>query len=442
MWQNCAHNIFKIVMKKLFITLLYITILATNNAIADSISGHQLAGNLYAYPYLETLPPSQTPPPEGYKPFHLEHYGRHGSRWLIGQDDYLLPVRNLEKAEKADKLTELGKTTLDALRKIQQQSVGRLGELTDIGARQHYEIGRRMARNFPEIFTPEADLTAKSTVVIRCILSMANSIEGIESVAEGVRFHKDASEADMWFMNFDDKPSWIIKDSVSAMLLPPYRDSLISEPIYLSRLVTDSVFATDSVAPGLLPRLYWVLGNAQSHSGQPWLFEEVFSRKELEDNWKAGNAGWFIHGGHTPLTEGRMPFVQRNLLKRIIERTDSAMLSSKPSANLRYGHDGILVSIITLMNLGGYGNRINTLQELENSSWRDFDIFPMAGNMQLVFYRPENSLDPKDVLVKALVNEKEVSMPATPVSGPYYRWHDLRELYLNRLANYETWPQK
>ncbi len=37
----------------------------------------------------------------GYEPFHLEHYGRHGSRWLIGENDYKTPVRNLEKAERA-----------------------------------------------------------------------------------------------------------------------------------------------------------------------------------------------------------------------------------------------------------------------------------------------------------------------------------------------------
>lgn len=426
-------------MKKYFLTL-FLLIPFIGWSQPKSATGFELAGNLMAYPYIENEPPVQTPAPDGYVPFHMEHYGRHGSRWLIGPEDYMVPVKNLEKAEKADKLTPLGKKTLKGLRQIQKESKGRLGELSDKGAIQHRTIGKRMALNFPEIFTPDADLTAKSTTVIRCIISMANALEGIQSVVPDVHFEKDASQADMWFMNYDDKPAWQVKDSVAAIVLEPYKQSLNkSGSSYLSRLVTDEKYARDSVEPGLLPRMYWVLGNAQSHSGQPWLFEEVFSRQELEENWKAGNASWFIHGGNTPLTNARMPYVQRNLLKRIIERTDSSILTSKPGANLRFGHDGILVSIITLMELGPYGDEIKSLADLENSNWKDYDIIPMAGNMQLIFYKPEgkDDLSPDDILVKALINEREVSMPGIPVSGPYYRWGDLRNYYQSKLSSFE-----
>ena len=138
------------------------------------------------------------------------------------------------------------------------------------------------------------------------------------------------------------------------------------------------------------------------------------------------------------MTNGRMPYVQRNLLKRIIERTDSAVDSERTGANLRFGHDGILVSIITLMELGGYGDEINSLEALENSTWRDYDIIPMAGNMQVVFYRPtgKSLLSEDDILVKALINEREVSMPGNPVEGPYYRWSDLRDYYLSKLNSF------
>lgn len=401
-------------------------------------TGHQLAGNLLAYPYTDTAPPQQTAPPSGYVPFHIEHYGRHGSRWLLGEDDYAEPVKKLEKAEKAGKLTPLGVKTLAALRQINEESKGRLGELSDKGAIQHQQIGKRMAQNYPEIFNPEAELTAKSTIVIRCIISMANALEGIQNVSPGVHFDKDASMADMWFMNYDDHPAWKLKDSVSLQVLTPYRDSVLTDDSYLQRLVTDADFARDSVAPGLLPRLYWVLGNTQSHSGQPWLFEEVFSREELEENWKVGNAGWFIHGGNSRLTEGRMPYVQRKLLSRIISQTDSAIMTGKAGANLRFGHDGILVSIITLMDLGGYGDEINSLEELENTDWKDYDIIPMAGNLQLVFYRPEpnGSLTPEDILVKAMINEREVTMPGEPMEGPYYKWSELRDYYLGKTKKF------
>lgn len=427
-------------MKKIIAILLALLPLGVGAQQLSEATGHQLAGNLLAYPYLETVPPSQTQAPEGYEPFHMEHYGRHGSRWLLGDEDYAVPVKNLEKAEKAGKLTPLGIKTLEALRKIHRDSQGKLGELSDKGALQHQAIGKRMAQNFPEIFNDSALLTAKSTIVIRCIISMANALEGIQSVAPGVRFDKDASQADMWFMNYDDKPAWQLKDSVSNIVLNLYRDSVMKEDTYLSRLVSDPVFAKDSVAPGLLPRLYWVLGNTQSHIGQPWLFEEVFSKEELAENWKVGNAGWFLHGGNSKMTEGRMPFVQRKLLGRIISQVDSALQKGQAGANLRFGHDGILISIITLMELGGYGDEINSLEALENSHWKDYEIIPMGGNLQLVFYRPQDKkgqLSPNDVLVKAMINEKEVTMPGVPVAGPYYRWSDLRDYYVAKSLKYQ-----
>lgn len=423
-------------MKTLAVVLLGFVALSSSARI-EKATGHELAGNLLSYPYIEQEPPKQTEAPAGYVPFHIEHYGRHGSRWLLGREDYEIPVRNLEKAEKAGKLTPLGEKTLAGLRYILDESNGRLGELSDKGAIQHQVIGKRMAQNFPEVFTPDANLTAKSTVVIRCIISMANAIEGINSVVPGLHFDKDASQADMWFMNYNDRPAWVIKDSVTRAVLPAYLDSIMVTDTYLNRLVTNHQFARDSVAPGMMPRLYWVLGNAQSHSGQPWLFEDVFSREELIENWKNGNAGWFLHGGNSSMTEGRMPFVQRKLLSRIIERTDTAINSSNPSANLRFGHDGILVSIITLMELGGYGEDIPSLEALDQSDWRDYDIIPMAGNLQLVFYRPENSsANPDDILVKALINEREVTMPGSPVDGPYYRWRDLKDYYGKKLDRF------
>lgn len=400
------------------------------------IDGHKLAGNLLAYPYMNEEPPVQTPAPEGYKPFHMEHYGRHGSRWLIGENDYLIPIRQLEKAERAGKLTPLGAKTFEALRDMAEASKGRLGELSALGAVQHQQIGQRMATNYPEIFNVNADIDAKSTVVIRCILSMANGLEGIQKVAPGVTPTKDASYADMWFMNYYDKPAWVIKDSVQKAVVDPWNVKRHNSRDYLDRLVTDHQFALDSVEPGIMPYLYWVLGSMQGHGGKPWLLEDVFSETDLIENWEGGNSFWFMHSGDTPMSSHRMPYTQRKLLGRIIEQTDSAILSERPSARLRYGHDGILVNLVTLMELGNYGKEVTDLDQLDELGWRDYDIIPMAGNLQLVFYRPEGSINPDEVLIKALLNEREISLPGSPVTGPYYSWKDLRKYYNDKLQGF------
>lgn len=393
---------------------------------------HKLSGNLRAYPYAECDPPTLTPAPDGYEPFHLEHYGRHGSRWLIGEDDYKAPVRNLEKAERAGLLTPLGVETLAALRTIEQKSNGRLGELSDKGALQHQAIGRRMVRNFPELFTDSSVVDAKSTVVIRCILSMLNGLQGIREIAPAVRIKSDASYADMCYMNYDDKPAWEIKDRANATVLKEYRSRHQPDGEYLSRLVTDPAFAYDSVAPGMMPYLYWVLANTQGHTGQPWLLDQVFTTDEVRKAWRSDNGMWVLHCINSPITENRMPYTQRKLLKNIIESVDTAIQSAHPSVNLRYGHDGILINFATLLEINDLGNEFATIEEAEQAGLRSYDIIPMAGNVQLVFYRNADG----DILVKCLLNEEEVHLPGTPVTWPYYRWSDLRDYYLEKANRY------
>ena len=57
----------------------------------------------------------------------------------------------------------------------------------------------------------------------------------------------------------------------------------------------------------------------------------------------------------------------------------------------------------------------------------------MASNIQLIFYRAPG----KDVLVKVLHNEGEVLLQGlTPVTGPYYRWTDLKAALCAKMDRY------
>lgn len=104
----------------LSVSLLAATITAT--AVEPNEQVLKWASNYYAYPYTGSPAPAQTPSPEGYKPFHIEHYGRHGSRWHIGAGMYKTPISILEVAERNGKLTERGAEVLSQLRDIEKQS--------------------------------------------------------------------------------------------------------------------------------------------------------------------------------------------------------------------------------------------------------------------------------------------------------------------------------
>ncbi len=404
---------------------------------AAELTSHELSAQYRAYPYTFQAPPALTPAPEGYEPFHIEHYGRHGSRWLINQKDYDIPLAQLEKAGRNGVLTPLGQETLDLLRELSKKEAGRREELTDAGALQHQLIGERMVKNFPQIFAPGSIVNAKSTVVIRCILSMVNELNSINKLAPGTKIVTDASYADMYYMNFDDNTWYKIRKAVRKKKLNKFMEKFPETGAYLSRLISSPQFIKDSIkTKGLERRMWKVLSSTQNVLGMPWLTDRVFTHDEQRKQWMYYNAKWFVDAGNTKLTNYRGPYSQRNLLRNIIESADTALISTGVSANLRFGHDTIVLPLTVLMEINDYAREINSFDELEDAGWYCQDIVPMAGNIQIIFYRPIGSTNPDDVLVKVLLNENETVLPGTPVSGPYYSWKDLRAYYLNKLDKF------
>ena len=146
-----------------------------------------------------------TPAPKGYKPFYLSHYGRHGSRYMIGKAAYDVPYYTLLKAQQEGKLTPKGEETLKKVTFIREEARGRDGELTPLGALQHQGITRRMMERFPEIFAGKTNIEARSTVVIRCILSMENGLQQMLRMNPQLQIFHDASYHDMYYLNQKDK---------------------------------------------------------------------------------------------------------------------------------------------------------------------------------------------------------------------------------------------
>ena len=396
----------------------------------------RMASNYYAYPYPANPLPQLTPTPDGYTPYHIEHYGRHGSRWHIGTGSYKKPVEILSRAEAAGKLTPRGQELLGQLRDIEVASRGRDGELTDVGAEQHRGIARRMIANFPEVFERAARVDARSTVVIRCILSMDNELQELVAVNPSLIVTSDASRADMPYMNFSDTDTVAYQASQKA-------DSLIRQFAatkrnyvgdFLPNIVTDTQWANDSLdVPALFYYLFNIAANAQSHKNMPAPYD-IFSDREMRERWELNNASWFKTYGNMAISEGLAPYNQRRLLDNMLSSADTTLTSTYPSANLRFGHEVVVMPLVVFMELDDYGKEINRFEDVA-SQWRDWEIFPMACNVQMIFYRPSDPASDKPVLVKVLLNEREVKLPVEPVEAgsPYVAYDDLRSYYRRKL---------
>ena len=170
------------------------------------------ASNYCIYP--DTQLAKQTPAPMGKVPFYISHYGRHGSRYLSQRKAYLQPYQALQKADSLGKLTPVGKDVLRQMALIINESEGRWGDLSPLGAQQHRGIARRMMTNFPEVFEGKAHIDAKSTTVPRCILSMGAALQAMKAKNPKLQVKMEASARDMWYMNHQDR-------HLRAIWIPP-----------------------------------------------------------------------------------------------------------------------------------------------------------------------------------------------------------------------------
>ena len=92
-----------------------------------------------------------TPTPKGYEPFYISHYGRHGSRWLLDTWQYNEVLDVLERAHQSQALTATGEQLYNEIKEWVPSTNKRLGELSNVGERQHHRIGKRLTERFPEI---------------------------------------------------------------------------------------------------------------------------------------------------------------------------------------------------------------------------------------------------------------------------------------------------
>ena len=374
-----------------------------------------------------------TPAPKGYEPFYMSHYGRHGSRWLIGEGDYTTPLNILRDAHQAGKLTAEGEAVLKKLEDFFPTTVKRLGELTTVGERQHHGIGSRLARNFPEIFKAKnVPIDARSTVVIRCILSMEAECEELAAANPTARIHNDVSESLQYYLNqgWSDR---LRQASREGRKVRNQYEQKYSHPERLMKLLfNDQQYVYDNIrASSLMRQLFEIAANMQSHDTDIELYS-LFTDEETYDQWRMRNIGWYLDYAAAPQTGAIMPFSQLNLLKDIIETADTVR---QTQATLRFGHEVCVMPLACLLELGQCGAQVENLDTLDRV-WRNYRIFPMACNIQLVFYRPKKGNG--DILVKALLNEREMTLPAKPVSGPYYRWDDLRQYYLEKIKRFSN----
>ena len=389
--------------------------------------------NYHMYP--DTITTVLTPSPEGKKPFYISHYGRHGSRYISSRNGYDIPYMMMLHADSLDELTPEGRHVLHEMKAIMSDTEGRWGELSGYGKRQMQQIGRRMVENFPEVLCPGAHVQAVSTIVPRCIESMGTATLEMLQVCPQLQVTLQASQRNQWYMNHQDRK---LRNSYMTPEARKAYEAYTASRMGNTRLM-ELVFKNSDIVKEFIDEDYFdyylmkmSLFQLNTNFNQNMSLMALFGTDDLYRMWQIDNALWYIQHGACKLNGGRQPTSQRYLLRQLIADADSCIQLERPGAQLRFGHETVLLPLVCLIGINGYDLETDNLDELEEKGWWCSSVFPMGCNLQFIFYRSHPK--DQDILFKVLLNEVEATLPLQPVSGPYYRWADFRRYCLEKLS--------
>lgn len=406
----------------------FLTILLLSATCAAALTPREAAGIHRLYP-TPAMQPST--PPEGYTPFYISHFGRHGSRYLINSKEYAEPLAILSVADSANALTPFGRSLLERIKILNGEVDGHYGELTRLGRGQHAGIARRMIASYPEVFAGRARVTARSTMAPRCISSMQSFIGALKDINPALDISSASADSitGLFYYYSPEGEAYRAKTAPWREPFEEYNRSHMPSASVCSRIFADKDYLDSKVdADKLTMRLYYLVTDSPNTDTQVDL-SDVLTEGELAALWDIYNTRLYVAHSNFAMSDSAMLQSKRPLLRDIIDRADATIADRGNNADLRFGHDENLVPLAALMGIRGCDGRTDDINKA-SEMFRDYEITPMAANLQLIFYR--SAAKGKPVLVRVLLNEREVSLPIKPYAGGYYEWPKVRNFFLFR----------
>ena len=415
--------------------------------LAQAQTRQQMGGVYYAYPAPKK--PVSVRAPEGYTPFYISHYGRHGSRWLPSDSRYIWVNQHFDDESN---LTPLGKKVKGWLTQVWENAKGNGGKLTKLGEKQHRGIADRMAHNFPQIFAKGNHVQARSSVVDRCAKSMLAFTDELRQLQPSLDMDVKTDSADM---------AWIAYTSpeVKALENRTHIVAKVSPDRFLHQLFKDITKVDGPMK--LMSEIHTIASSIQdvglNFKSYPRQIEKglygLFTDEEFKAFYDANNLRMTICNGEYPTNE-RIPARSAiSLWENVEAEADKALASDRPSATLRFGHDTSLYRLYSLMNMFFARPDACCDTDAKMASYKKESdamdvVVPMAANLQLVFYKKkqwDRAYPESNVLVRILCNERnvgELNLNAyiynddiEDMAGNYYTWASLKN-YMHEYIHY------
>ncbi len=418
--------------------LLAICMSATAQSIREEIEliPQRSAGIRYSLPTNEQL--TDTPVPDGKKPFYISHYGSSAAYYLDNTKDYTGPLTTMAKADSLDKLTPLGQDVLHRLELIYKDAKLKVGELTEKGAQQMRQLAQQMVDRFPEVFVKGSIVDGRSIVRNHNILSMQEAMIQISRACAPMDLRiKSSHSNDAWMYVRDKDLEADRYNEETEASYQAFRMANKDDDRLMNLLFTDADYVKKHVDPIILSDQLFVVANTIQDTplaDQVTLYD-LFTPDEIYRHWRIHNARTYISYGRFALNGTYQAYSQRAPLWNLLHMGDSVKNIGHPVVHLRYTTRGMLTSLICLMELNGYGLVTADLDQLDKQGWADYRIAPFGASVQVIHYRKD--MDDDDILIKVLLNGKETRLPIESDCAPYYHWQDAKRYYLRKLYAYE-----
>ena len=389
----------------------------------------------------DTSPKASTPAPKGYEAVYISHYGRHGSRYAYTERSYTILLDMLSEGLLQDNLTPYGEQLLWQLKPFWEHVRYRVGDLTPKGWQQHQAIASTMVHSFPSVFGEGSVVDACSSASVRAIISMSSCCAALsrEAPLAQVYEHQGMTDVQATRPNQGNNPFRYEGPSLPN----PYPEK--SEAFFFRKFPQ----YTDVLAR-LFKDPYAALGLRNPYDVFFHLYMFVAGMNSLADDERLDVSGFFTPEEYATLWETdnyerfREYYEYRTSCSSIVDdmvsKADARLSEGVRGADLRFGHDHVVMALLMIMDLDGFG----TVPASPDDLVYYFHTFrsPMAANIQFIFFRPVRN-KPGDTLVKVLLNGEEARLGTLPpFQGPYYKWEDARAYLKGRTGLFVFHPEE
>mgnify|MGYP005905144831 FL=1 len=364
-------------------------------------------------------------------PFYINHLGRHGARFPTSG-------KALDKAKKAlilgqqeNRLTTDGKILLSTLQHLSDSFEGQWGKLSVLGELEQKGIAGRMMRHYPQLFSNSAKVEAIATYVPRCINSMDAFLTRLMQDNPSLRIQRNEGrqyddilrffDLNKSYVNYKNNGDWL-------SIYEAFVRNKISSASILKKFFIEPERETDEEAEEVVMALFSIAAILPD-TGLLTNLDDLFTMEEWRSYWQTQNLRQYMSKSSAPVGRMLPVAISWPLLSDFIYTTDEVIKGkSDNAANFRFAHAETVIPFVALMGIENTDVQISNPDSVSRY-WKDYEISPMAANVQWIFYHDKA----RGVWVKILLNEKEAKLPIATSRFPYYPWETVCAYFKERI---------